>query len=285
MGEMGTSASPLRRVAMCGAAFLTGCNLLTGASDLEIGANSVPSTGGGDAQADGRVTPVGDGGGGGSDAATDGDAGAVAPQCTPLAVFCDDFDGKTGLSKWGTIAIGGGSANIDSVAAVSPPSSLLMTWPTAGQNTVGVALQAGTGVTPKSAALNLSMRLEATDDSEVTAVELLLGPSYAIRLKIRKAGDLRLEEATTLDAGGTATGTSLSRRLALGGPFQTVSIALTLDNAPSAAVQIDGQAAGTKALSPPASKGALSIVLGDSNVTSTSQPLRIRYDNVVVIAH
>lgn len=288
MGVMRRSASPSCRAGLLAAVFATGCNLLTGASDLSFDQGSGPGTGSGDAQPDvGAVVP--EGGEGPRDAAADGngDARPAAPTCAPGAIFCDDFDGADGLKKWGSLKIGGGTSAIDGVAAVSAPSSLLMSWPSGAGTTVGVELQADIAKTAKLVRLSFSARVESLggkDGDALGVAQINIGTTYSIRLAVQKSGDTQLEEIMASGSGGPSNVTTalLSRRLPQTNTFATIEITVSLDGFPAATVQIGGQSAGTKPLT--GASGTLGISLGDRDVAASNNPWRIRYDNVVVIA-
>lgn len=288
MEGMGSSGHALR----LGAAVLLGwglgaCNLLTGASDLDIAAEGTPSP---TATNDGGIADTGPPGKEPPrDAGIDAEGGGPASPCTAAATFCDDFDGKT-LSKWGVVKLGGATFSLDSLAAVSAPASLLMTFPaTPTSNTVGAELSTSTKLTPETFVLRLAVRLEAIgngDDASVHGIaQITLGTAYSLRLAVGlKAGTVF--EETTSGPGAPSTSTArLTPGLEEDNSFHEIEISVAIKSpSATATVRIDNKSAGSKQLVPPASRETIGIVLGDRSVSGTTTDWRVRYDNVVLVA-
>lgn len=288
MEGMGSSAHALRLgAAVFAVSGLAACNLLTGAADLDLSGGDAPvptattDAGNADASPPGKEPP--------RDAGTDADGGGPTSPCVAAATFCDDFDGMT-LSKWGVVKLGDATFALDSLAAVSAPASLLMTFPaTPGGNTVGAELSTSTKLTPETFVLRLAVRMEAIgngDDASVHGIaQITLGTAYSLRLAVgRKAGTV-LEE-TTSGPGAPSTSTArLTPGLEEDNSFREIEISVAIKSpSATATVRIDNKAAASKQLVPPASRGTIGIVLGDRSVSGTTTDWRVRYDNVVLVA-
>lgn len=290
MEGMGSSARALR----LGVAFLTAlglgaCNLLTGASDLDIARGEPNPTPTGDAGASDSPPPTKEPN---RDAGADADGGSPVSPCASANVFCDDFDGTPALAKWGVLKIGDATMVVDSVSAVSAPASLLMTYPaTPGGNTVGAELSASTKLAPAFVSLKLAVRVEeageSTDATPLSIVQLTLGTTFTLRLGLLRTGDAVLEEAHGPGGGGPPPSSTveLTQELDPGKTFSAIEIDVDLQGSnPAAAVKIDGKPAGTKNLSPPSTKEILGVAIGDRSVSGTGKAWKIRYDNVVLVA-
>ena len=288
MGGMRSSARALRLgVAALATIGLSACNLLTGASDLDIaaGGDSSPSPAGDAGTSDSpppTKEPTRDGG------ATP-DSGGALSLCTAATTFCDDFDGASGLSKRGLLKLGDATIAIDSLAAVSAPSSLLITYPeTPTANTVGAELTASTKVQPTIISLTFSMRIESSGDGNdtdaLTIAQLTLGSTWSLKLGVRRTGDTVLEESQG-PSGPASSVMDLTKEINQSSAFSTIEIQVGLQApAVAATVKIDGKDVGQKSLSPPASRGTLGVAIGDRSVSGTKRAWKIRYDNVVLVA-
>lgn len=289
-------------------ALLDGCTLLFDVSGLTGGAPSgdasadspgttndgssadaldAPSTFDGVASVDAPADSGTSESGGGVDAAADavGDAGvdgdaAPLPFCStvvPPPTFCQDFDEATSPGEgWAdSYSYLGGALSLDETESVSPPTSLLTTFPaSSGAPNAYLAqsfAQPGTSLT-----LDLRIRIDEMDQSIVAVAVIELGTSQ-MRILVAK-GDWVFEQ----DWGSSGYLDSYPSVAPTVGQWQHVVWTMTMGTPMTATIAIDGNTLlPTTSLQSELVATAPRIDVGVRYATSPAASWTIHYDNVI----